>query len=315
MGESLRTSLSTLVPGASLMHPASYFEARVTSGVSSYDLDRLKVVLVQSGRAELLGDFGIVPVGAGDLVLIPPRVEYGGIILEPGSLIGGAFDLMFVLDQIKLALHDTSPGRRQAMAHFQLITPSVRRLRPNRASWRELERVVSGLLQGAPEMHMAEHVLGATQFLWQVAALIDPMVAPGNVLRDLTIRRPISIEVQKAIDLLQHDLAHPWTVAELAAAVFTSSSKLHRDFKSALGMGPKEYHVILRAARYELLATMTDLDFAQVSAMVGWVSPDHARRTFRTIYGSSPRDHRARARSGAVEPQLPDVWTPGEDVG
>ncbi|MBX3194888.1 MAG: helix-turn-helix transcriptional regulator [Microbacteriaceae bacterium] len=315
MRESLGTSLSNLVPGASLMHPASYFGARVTSGVSSYDLERLKVVLIQSGRAELLGDFGIVSVGAGDLVLIPPRVEYGGIITEPGSLIGGAFDLMFVLDQIKLALHDTSPGRRQALAHFRTITPTVRRLRPNHASWRELERVVSGLLRSAPEMHMADHVVGATQFLWKVGALVDPLVAQGNVLRDFAIRRPISIEMRKAVDLLQHDLAHPWTVAELAAAVFTSPSKLHRDFKSALGMGPKEYHVILRAARYELLATMTDLDFAQVSAMVGWLSPDHARRTFRTIYGSSPRDHRARARADQVEPQLPDVWTPREGVG
>lgn len=297
------------------MHPASYFGGRITSGISSHDLERLKVVLVQSGRAELLGGFGAVQLGAGDLVLIPPGLEYGGIIDDHGSFIGGAFDLMFVLDQIKIALHDTSPGRRLAMAHFEHIMPTVRRLRPNRAAWLYLERVVSGLLHSAPDAHMADHVIGATQFIWRVAALIDPAVAPGTVVRDLAIRRPISLEVRNAVDLLQHDLAHPWTVAELAAAVFTSPSKLHRDFKKALGIGPKEYHVILRAARYELLATMTDLDFAQVSSMVGWLSPDHARRTFRTIYGSSPRDHRARARSEVVDPLLQHVWRPGEDVG
>jgi len=316
MRESTATASPNFVLRPPPVHPVSYFGATVTSGVTPYDPERLKVVLVQTGHAKLLGDFGLLSIEAGDLLLIPPHVEYGGVVLEPSRLIGGAFDLMFVLDQIKLASRDMSPDRQQALAYFQQTTPTVRRVRLDHAAWAELEAMVSQLVRRAAEMKVADRIVGATQFLWRVASLADPMrVAAGAALHDPAIRQPIGMDVQKAVELLQGDLAHSWTVAELAAAAFVSPSKLHRDFKAALGMGPKEYQVILRAARFELLATMTDLDFAQVSAMVGWVSPDHARRTFRTIYGSSPRDHRARARSGAVEPQLPDVWTPGEDVG
>lgn len=296
-----RTTTSKFQPGASFTtHPASYFSARLTGGISSLDLDRLKIVLVRSGQAELHGSFGVLPVRAGDLVLIPPAVEYGGVIKTPGDLIGGAFDLILVLDQIRWAIGDDSQDRRAAMAHFESLLPTIRTLHPRRSLRHDLERDLLALLHAAPVAHVKDRVIGAAEFLWQVGMMFDPLIATGRVLRGETIHRPLRLEVQLAIGLLQHDLAHDWGVAELATQVHLSPSTLHRAFKSELGVAPMEYLALLRAARYKQLITTSAMPFSEATVAVGWQSPDHARRRFRELNGVSQREHRSRSRHGLV---------------
>lgn len=312
MGAMPRTTKSTQPPDPSSTYPALFFGGRLVAGIPSRDPDRLKVVLVRSGHGEVHTATAAFPVRAGDLVLIPPNLEYGGIIHEAGDVVGAAFDVMFVLDQVKWALGGKPHDRRRAYERFRNTVPTVRAVHPSKRIWTELDRDLRRLLARAGHATLLDNVLAAAGLIWRLGALVDSDAATQPVLHDATVARPLRIEVSKAIELLRSDLQHRWTATELARLVNLSESALTRAFRKELGMTTREYLQVVRLVQFEQLVRHSDVELADAAAMVGWLSSGHARRTFREIVGASPQEYRAQVRAGMVRLQLQEVWGPGE---
>lgn len=101
--------------------------------------------------------------------------------------------------------------------------------------------------------------------------------------------------VGRALALLHHNPAEPWTVASLAAATGVSRATLARRFTELVGEPPMSFLTGWRLALAADLLRDPDTTIGAVARQVGYGSPFALSTAFKRARGVSPRDHRARA--------------------
>ena len=147
----------------------------------------------------------------------------------------------------------------------------------------------------AAERHRADIIGHLSLFLGCLARAvsIDQAVPPADIV-------PLHPAVSHTMHLLETDLARRWTLQELAATLHLTPSYLVRLFRSSTGLPPIAY---LSRHRVEAAATMllhSDATITQIARSVGWPDPNHFARRFRSHYGLSASEYRARfGRTGA----------------
>lgn len=100
-----------------------------------------------------------------------------------------------------------------------------------------------------------------------------------------------------ALRLLHQDVAHPWTVTELADRVGVSRAALGRRFTSLVGEPPMAYLAGWRLAlAADLLASSPDLTVTAVARQVGYGTPFSLSTAFKRVHGVSPQRYRAGRR-------------------
>jgi AraC-like DNA-binding protein len=101
--------------------------------------------------------------------------------------------------------------------------------------------------------------------------------------------------VGRALRLLHHNPAHPWTVAELAAAASVSRASLARRFTELVGEPPMAFLTSWRLALAADLLREPGATIGAVASQVGYGSPFALSTAFKRVRGVSPRQHRAAA--------------------
>jgi AraC-like DNA-binding protein len=101
--------------------------------------------------------------------------------------------------------------------------------------------------------------------------------------------------VGRALRLLHHNPAHPWTVATLAAEVGVSRAALARRFTKLVGEPPMAFLTGWRLALAADLLREPDATLGAVARQVGYGSPFALSAAFKRVRGISPRQHRAGA--------------------
>jgi AraC-like DNA-binding protein len=99
--------------------------------------------------------------------------------------------------------------------------------------------------------------------------------------------------VGRALQLLHHNPAHPWTVAALAAATGVSRATLARRFTELVGEPPMAFLTGWRLALAADLLRDPEQTIGAVARQVGYGSPFALSTAFKRARGVSPRDHRA----------------------
>jgi AraC-like DNA-binding protein len=90
------------------------------------------------------------------------------------------------------------------------------------------------------------------------------------------------------------DLAHPWTLGELADEAGVSIETLRRQSLRQTGRSPMEHVGWLRASRAAVLLASTDQKVESVGLAVGYSSRFAFSAAFRRHLGVSPAEHRRR---------------------
>lgn len=101
--------------------------------------------------------------------------------------------------------------------------------------------------------------------------------------------------VGKAMRIMQHDPARPWTVAALAAEVGVSRASLARRFTELVGEPPMAYLTGWRLALAADLLREPDATVTSVARKVGYGSPFALSAAFKRVHGVSPQEHRVGA--------------------
>ncbi|MET0900958.1 MAG: AraC family transcriptional regulator [Mycobacterium sp.] len=98
--------------------------------------------------------------------------------------------------------------------------------------------------------------------------------------------------VGPALRLIYHQPEHPWTVANLAAAVGCSRAVLARRFTESVGEPPISFLTGWRLALAADLLRAGDDTIAAVARQVGYSTPFAFSSAFKRAYGVSPIAHR-----------------------
>jgi AraC-like DNA-binding protein len=112
--------------------------------------------------------------------------------------------------------------------------------------------------------------------------------------------------VGPALRLIYNNPAHPWTVANLAAAVGSSRAVFARRFNELVGEPPIAFLTGWRLALAADLLRSSEATIAAVARQVGYSTPFALSSAFKRAYGVSPNTHRATAGYAAdsLEPAL-----------
>ena len=104
--------------------------------------------------------------------------------------------------------------------------------------------------------------------------------------------------VGPALRLIYNNPEHPWTVANLAAAVGCSRAAFARRFNDQVGEPPIAFLTNWRLALAADLLQASGDTIAAVARKVGYGTPFALSSAFKRAYGISPNVHRAAASSG-----------------
>src|ERR1700712_3710133 len=92
---------------------------------------------------------------------------------------------------------------------------------------------------------------------------------------------------------MEQHMEEPLSPDALAEEIGVTRRQLERLFCSALKDTPTHFYLGLRLARARELLQQTDMSITTVCVACGFESPSHFSRTYRTRFGSSPRQDRA----------------------
>jgi AraC-like DNA-binding protein len=101
--------------------------------------------------------------------------------------------------------------------------------------------------------------------------------------------------VGPALKLIYNNPGHPWTVANLAAAVGCSRAVFARRFTEQVGEPPIAFLTGWRLALAADLLRSSQATIAAVARQVGYSTPFALSSAFKRAYGVSPNTHRATA--------------------
>jgi AraC-like DNA-binding protein len=103
--------------------------------------------------------------------------------------------------------------------------------------------------------------------------------------------------VGRALRLMHHNPAHPWTIAELARETGMSRAALARRFNDLVGEPPMSFLTGWRIALAADLLLEPGATIGSVADQVGYGSPFALSTAFKRIRGVSPQQHRTAARA------------------
>ena len=102
--------------------------------------------------------------------------------------------------------------------------------------------------------------------------------------------------LERARDILEHQLSEPITLDELAAACALSRFHLARSFTKQFGLPPHAYHIHVRI-KHACRLLRAGMPCVQVASSVGFADQSHFARRFKSIMGVAPRVYAGMPRN------------------
>jgi len=106
--------------------------------------------------------------------------------------------------------------------------------------------------------------------------------------------------LQRAIELIEENLAEPPGMDFIAARVGLSRRQLERLFRRGIGMTPFEYALGRRLHQGHWLLTRTRRPITDIAHACGFADGSHFARHFRAAFGASPHSVRAGGDAAAL---------------
>ncbi len=93
--------------------------------------------------------------------------------------------------------------------------------------------------------------------------------------------------------VIESDLAHPWTISEMAEIATVSREHLRRIATREIGRSPLQHVIFLRMQKASHLLATTDNKIEAIARQVGYRNPFTFSTTFKKWIGRRPSEHRS----------------------
>jgi AraC family L-rhamnose operon transcriptional activator RhaR len=270
--------------------------------------DFLEIVLLTRGCGTHLTAHGRHPLNAGDALVLQPGAWHAYLACRDLAVTNCCVgrdvlerELAWTHDDPLLnhLLHTGSHTiGRHGIVPLRILDPALSRCLRHLDDLRQ--RIATAPKSGSKAAPLGLLVL----FLAELAQAAGD--EPGS---RAAMQHPVRLHdaVARALQLLEGDIAHPWSLQELAGLLHIDRSYLVRLFKAGTGLAPMASLARLRAERAALLALQTNLPLAEIGRTVGWPDPNYFARRFRQYFGISATSYRARYAAARTRPD----WTHG----
>ena len=281
-----------------LLHPRSVF-ANVISGkgnwavrYADYGLPGFCIVL-EGGALLSVDGHEAIAIRAGDFVLLPTTppftlssfVPAPPVFIDPKLVPGGRGEL-------RHGEQDGPPDMRSLGGAFLFDTkdaglltsllPAIVHVQGSRRLMQLVQMVGEEYEEQKPG---SDYLLSRLVEMLLVEAMrwTSTLDAPPGLLRGLGDER-----LARALTLIHADIAHPWTVTELASAAALSRSTFFERFTRAVGVAPMEYLMAWRMEIAKDLLMQGKLTVAEVAERVGYGSTSTFSVAFSRRVGEPP---------------------------
>lgn len=103
-------------------------------------------------------------------------------------------------------------------------------------------------------------------------------------------------EIRDTVIRMRADLAHRWSLAEIASSMYLSPSQVGRLFNDQIGVPPIALLARLRVREMARLLRESDMTVGEIGVRVGWSNHGHAAEQFAKIMGVTPTAYRNQYR-------------------
>lgn len=110
----------------------------------------------------------------------------------------------------------------------------------------------------------------------------------GDSLLQLAQADSVLTRIGRATEWMHDHLEAPLRIDHLTSRAGMSVTSFHRNFKSATGTTPGQYHKMLRMHEARRLVALRSDTLARIAAMVGYASASHFSRDYKRAFGSPP---------------------------
>ena len=276
-----------------------------TRPVEPMAYDRVKIMLVRDGSAILFSEFGESPTRTNDLVVTWTATLCGALPEDSVTITTAYVDPDYLMDQLAWTHARVVPDRFAAESMIEQSYPCRAELihldpKDARQMGILLDKIEREQSRDAGSFYPTQAMFATVMHL--LGYLLPSSPFSGSGMRSLALKTPSSRarydpvrrEVLRIEQALRADLAHRWTVNEMASIVHLSPRHLSRVFQDALGRSPISYLATLRAKEMTRLLRETDMSVAAAGQAVGWKSRTRARQAFTALTGITPESYRQK---------------------
>lgn len=306
----MATQTPTAAPATAVYRPVVARSTTLRRPLPPHARDCVTVMVVRSGSAVMLSEFGEQVATVGDVVLLGGNTLCGVEPRGPVTLTTLYLDSDYIVDQIfwQNAAVVADKGFAMQFAESVYTEPAQvvrlgRRRLETLGPWLD-ELVALSVADALPARFYRMQAL-----LFAVLDVIIPFVrtpavtsgtgTPAGAAPAVPRRQeflPLRPEAALARQLMDDAPAEPWTLGQLAERVHLSEKQFSRVFVEAYGRTPLAYLTTLRVERMAALLRTGELGVADAGRAVGWSSRSRAAEAFRRSLGVTPQQYRARVR-------------------
>lgn len=252
-------------------------------GYKSVRLATGDFVLMPASRAfTIASDLGCEVVSLGVLACQAGEVRYGDPDLEADfKQLGGYFQL----DSVNRSLLS---GLLPTLVHIQASDPAAGRLK------RTIDSIVEEALADRPGRDLVVDRLIEVLLVEALRFRSEGVDAIGQSGLLAGLADPL---LARALRRLHGDVAHAWSVEELAREAGLSRSAFSERFSQKVGVPPMQYLIDWRIALAKSMLQRDSLPLEAVAAAIGYQSASAFSTAFRREVGSPP-SHFARTTTG-----------------
>lgn len=242
----------------------------------------LKIIFVLEGKFEWTIDNQSVTVYPNDAVLVFPKQNFGGVkeMWDVGVAISISISPRFFSEEGELILGEWSS-----------ISEAEQRLIGKLLSFNK-KPVLQNFKPLGEILHKIENEVFTNElgFKTRINHLLDELLImiARQLSKQENQRRDFPQTFQKLDQILRGNLAHPWTVEEMAVIMGLGTTAFTEKVKSYSGFSPLNYLINLRISEAIRLLKTTNISLTDIALDTGFYSSQHFSTTFKKLTGYTP---------------------------
>ncbi len=244
---------------------------------SSNRCEGLRFVFILEGKFEWKIDGKEITVYPNDLVIVKPNLTIDN---KPGYFENGSYYSFTLLQTDSLALGYWSHfSQGEQILICKLLSLNQKYVLSNQKNLVEIFKKLEN------EIYTCE--IG---YKTRVNELIDELVIliVRQLNRHENEKRDFPQTFQKFDEILRANLAHPWTVEEMAAIMGVGTTAFNEKMKAYSGFSPVNYLINLRITEAIKKLKSEKTSLTEIAIGLGFYSSQHFSTTFKKLTGYTP---------------------------